>query len=30
LAGRRPPAWLYLRAPLNYASSTKLRSAARA
>jgi nicotinate-nucleotide adenylyltransferase len=30
LAGRRPPAWLYLRAPLNYASSTKLRSAGRA
>jgi nicotinate-nucleotide adenylyltransferase len=26
LAGRRPPAWVYLRAPLNFTSSTALRA----
>jgi nicotinate-nucleotide adenylyltransferase len=30
LAGHRPPAWLFLRAPLNFASSTALRAQLRA
>jgi nicotinate-nucleotide adenylyltransferase len=30
LAGAKPPAWVYLRGPLNFASSTALRNKARA
>jgi nicotinate-nucleotide adenylyltransferase len=30
LAGKRPPAWLYIRAPFNFASSTALRARMRA